>query len=141
MIRLLAATLSIAVTGAASAQGLSGPSSVEADLKPGDGLTDPQYRSDFPRNIAPGWFEWKDRLAEGGFRFNIDYLVLGQTTNADLGTGEAASGIARFYGNRQATERGPDIQNRRPAKLYRSRPAVSWVGWWSAFNYGNSLQR
>ncbi len=106
MIRLLAATLSIAVAGAASAQGLSGPSSVEADLTPGDGLTDPQYRSDFPRNIAPGWFEWKDRLAEGGFRFNIDYLALGQTTNAYLGTGEAASGIARFYGSWQATERG-----------------------------------
>ncbi|NOC85189.1 carbohydrate porin [Ruegeria sp. HKCCD6428] len=106
MIRLLAATLSIAVAGAASAQGLSGPSSVEADLTPGDGLTDPQYRSDFPRNIAPGWFEWKDQLAEGGFRFNIDYLALGQTTNADLGTGEAASGIARFYGSWQATERG-----------------------------------
>ncbi len=106
MIRLLAATLSIAVAGAASAQGLSGPSSVEADLIPGDGLTDPQYRSDFPRNIAPGWFEWKDRLAEGGFRFNIDYLALGQTTNADLGTGEAASGIARFYGSWQATEQG-----------------------------------
>ncbi len=106
MIRLLAATLSIAVAGAASAQGLSGPSSVEADLTPGDGLTDPQYRSDFPRKIAPGWFGWKDRLAEGGFRFNIDYLALGQTTNADLGTGEAASGIARFYGSWQATERG-----------------------------------
>ncbi len=57
MKRLLAAALSIAFAGAASAQGLSGPSSVEADLAPGDGLTDPQYRSDFPRNIAPGWFE------------------------------------------------------------------------------------
>ncbi|MDX1743777.1 MAG: carbohydrate porin [Ruegeria sp.] len=106
MIRLLVVTLSVAVAGAASAQGLSGPSSVEADLQPGDGLTDPQYRSDFPRNIAPGWFQWKDRLAEGGFRFNVDYLALGQTTNADLGTGEAASGIARFYGSWQATERG-----------------------------------
>ncbi len=106
MIRLLVAALSIALAGAASAQGLSGPSSVEADLEPGDGLTDPQYRSDFPRNIAPGWFQWKDRLAEGGFRFNIDYLALGQTTDADLGTGEAASGIARFYGSWQATERG-----------------------------------
>ncbi|WP_298938393.1 carbohydrate porin [uncultured Ruegeria sp.] len=106
MIRLLVTALSIAIAGVASAQGLSGPSSVEADLKPGDGLTDPQYRSDFPRNIAPGWFQWKDRLAEEGFRFNIDYLALGQSTNADLGTGEAASGIARFYGSWQATERG-----------------------------------
>nr|WP_209599464.1 carbohydrate porin [Ruegeria sp. HKCCSP351] len=115
MIRLLVVTLSVAVAGAASAQGLSGPSSVEADLQPGDGLTDPQYRSDFPRNIAPGWFQWKDRLAEGGFRFNVDYLALGQTTNADLGTGEAASGIARFYGSWQATERGSltfKIENR-----------------------------
>ncbi|WP_171234855.1 carbohydrate porin [Ruegeria sp. HKCCA6837] len=106
MIRYLLAALVIASAGAVSAQGLSGPSSVGADLEPGDGLTDPQYRSDFPRNIAPGWFRWKDRLAEGGFRFNIDYLALGQTTNADLGTGEAASGIARFYGNWQATELG-----------------------------------
>ncbi len=106
MIRLLVAALSISFAGVASAQGLSGPSSVEADLEPGDGLTDPQYRSDFPRNIAPGWFQWKDRLAEGGFRFNIDYLALGQSTNADLGTGDAASGIARFYGSWQATERG-----------------------------------
>ena len=106
MIRLLGAAVSIALAGAASAQGLSGPSSVEADLEPGDGLTDPQYRSDFPRTIAPGWFQWKDRLAEEGFRFNIDYLALGQSTNADLGTGKAASGIARFYGSWQATERG-----------------------------------
>ncbi len=30
------------------AQGLGGPSSVEAELEPGDGLTDPQFRSDFP---------------------------------------------------------------------------------------------
>ncbi|WP_281973984.1 carbohydrate porin [Ruegeria faecimaris] len=106
MIRLLVVVLSIVSAGAASAQGLSGPSSVEADLETGDGLTDPQYRSDFPRNTAPGWFQWKDRLAENGFRFNIDYLALGQTTNADLGEGEAASGIARFYGSWQATERG-----------------------------------
>ncbi|MCG7520953.1 carbohydrate porin [Ruegeria sp. Ofav3-42] len=106
MMRLLIAALLLACADIASAQGLSGPSSVQADLEPGDGLTDPQYRSDFPRNIAPRWFEWKDRLAEGGFRFNFDYLALGQSTNADQGTGEAASGIARFYGSWQATERG-----------------------------------
>lgn len=90
----------------AQAQGLGGPSSVQADLEPGDGLTDPQLRSDFPRNIAPSWFAWKDDLAAKGFRFNLDYLTLGQTSNSNLGTGEAASGIARFYGNWQATERG-----------------------------------
>ncbi|MEX0276937.1 MAG: carbohydrate porin [Ruegeria sp.] len=106
MIGPLIAALIIALSGSASAQGLSGPSSVEADLEPGDGLTDPQYRSNFPRDIAPGWFSWKDKLADGGFRFNVDYLALGQTTTADVGTGEAAGGIARFYGNWQATERG-----------------------------------
>ncbi len=106
MIRSLLALFCFAFAGSALAQGLSGPSSVEADLEPGDGLTDPQYRSDFPRNIAAGWFQWKDRLAEDGFRFNIDYLALGQTTNADPGTGEAASGIARIYGSWRATERG-----------------------------------
>lgn len=90
----------------AIAQGLGGPSSVQGDLEPGDGLTDPQFRSDFPRNIAPGWFSWKDKLAERNFRFNLDYLALGQSSNADLGAGEAASGIFRFYGNWKATENG-----------------------------------
>jgi porin len=69
-----------------SAQGLGGPSSVQADLEPGDGLNAPQFRSDFPRNITPGYFTWKDRLAKDhGFRFNFDYLALGQSSNADLG--------------------------------------------------------
>ncbi len=86
--------------------GLSGPSSVEADLQPGDGVTDPQFRSEFPRNVAPGWFAWKDGLADKGFRFNLDYLALGQSSSADIGEGEAASGIFRFYGSWQATEYG-----------------------------------
>lgn len=102
------AVLALMITGmAASAQsgGLNGPSSVGADLD-GDGLTDPQYRSDFPKNIAPGWFAWKDGLAENGFRFNIDYLALGQSSSSDVGNGRAGSGIARFYGAWQATETG-----------------------------------
>lgn len=89
-----------------AAEGLSGPSSVAADLQPGDGLTDPQFRSDFPRNITPGWHNWKDGLAEKGFKFNLDYLSLSQWSNADLGEGEASGGIFRFYGNWQATDRG-----------------------------------
>lgn len=99
-----------------SAQGLSGPSSVQADLEPGDGLTDPQFRSDFPRTIAPGYFAWKDQLAKDhGVRFNFDYLALGQSSNADLGEGQASGGIARFYGIWQATENGSltfKIENR-----------------------------
>ena len=81
----------------AFSQGLGGPSSVQADLEPGDGLTDPQFRSNFPKTVAPGYFAWKDRLAEQGFRFNFDYLALGQTSNASLGEGEASSGIFRFF--------------------------------------------
>ncbi len=94
------------VGSGAFAQGLNGPSSVGADLEPGDGLTDPQFRSDFPRNGAPGWFAWKDGLAEKGFKFNFDYLTLGQWSTADQGEGEASGGIARLYGSWQATERG-----------------------------------
>ena len=95
------------VSGSALAQGLGGPSSVSAELEPGDGLTDPQYRSDFPRNVAPDYFAWKDRLAEEhGFRFNIDYLALGQSSNADIGEGDASGGIFRVYGNWQATRTG-----------------------------------
>lgn len=97
------------------AQGLSGPSSVAADLEPGDGLTDPQFRSDFPRRAAPGWFAWKEDLAQRGFSFNLDYLALGQSTNADIGQAEAASGIARLYGSWKATETGTltfKIENR-----------------------------
>lgn len=100
----------------ACAQGLGGPSSVQAELDPGDGLTDPQFRSNFPRNVAPGYVSWKDRLAnDHGLRFNFDYLALGQLSNAGWGAGEAASGIARFYGSWQATENGSltfKIENR-----------------------------
>lgn len=86
--------------------GLSGPSSAEADLTPGDGLTDPQPRTDFPRSSLPGYTAWKARLAENGLRFNLDYLALGQSTNSDLGEGEAGGGILRFYGNWQAAANG-----------------------------------
>ncbi len=64
------------------------------------------FRSDFPRNIAPEWFQWKDALAKSGFRFNLDYLSLGQWSNATFGEGEAGGGIARFYGSWQATDLG-----------------------------------
>lgn len=82
----------------AEASGLSGPSSVAADLAPGDGLTDPQFRSDFPRNILPGFYAWKDGLAERGVSLGFDYLSLGQWSDSDLGVGEASGGIARFFG-------------------------------------------
>ena len=89
----------------AQSGGLNGPSSVGAELE-GDGLTDPQYRSTFPKNVMPGWFAWKDQLAENGFRFNIDYLTLGQSSDSNVGNGRAGGGIARFYGAWQATEQG-----------------------------------
>lgn len=129
------------------AQGLGGPSSVQADLDPGDGLTDPQFRSDFPRNFAPAYFAWKDRLAEDHkFRFNFDYLALGQTTNADLGAGKASSGIARLYGSWQATENGSltfKIENRHaygavaPQFLGLDGGALSITG--TAFNDSGTL--
>ncbi|WP_425045222.1 carbohydrate porin [Primorskyibacter sp. S87] len=109
---LIALTLSLtgsfapSLPALAQTGGLSGPSSVEADLTPGDGLTDPQFRSTFPRNIAPGWFAWKEGLAEKEFKFNIDYLALGQSSGSDIGEGKAGGGIARFYGGWQATELG-----------------------------------
>ncbi len=91
---LLAATDAHAQDG-----GLSGPSSVGAELTPGDGLTDPQFRTTIIQDALPAWLAWKDRLAEDyGFKFTIDYLSLGQWSNADIGEGEAASGMARFYG-------------------------------------------
>ena len=98
-----------------SAEGLGGPSSVAADLQPGDGLSDPQFRSDFPRNIAPGYFRWKDDLAKRGFSFGFDYLALGLSSNADQGAGNASGGIFRFYGTWKATETGSltfKIENR-----------------------------
>ncbi|AEI93114.1 carbohydrate porin [Roseobacter litoralis] len=98
--------LAVLLSGPAFAQGLGGPSSVQADLQPGDGLTDPQFRSDFPVNIAPGYFRWKESLAQKGFSFNFDYLALGQTSNSDQGEGEASGGIFRFYGTWKATEFG-----------------------------------
>lgn len=109
------ASLVLATPLAAQDGGLSGPSSVAAELQPGDGLTDPQFRSDFPRNLAPGWFSWKDKLAKTGFKFSLDYLSLGQWSDATLGEGDAGGGIVRLYGNWQATERGSltfKIENR-----------------------------
>ena len=100
------AAVFVSLTYAAYAQSLGGPSSVQADLQPGDGLTDPQFRLDFPVNIAPGYFEWKEGLAQRGFSFNVDYLTLGQTSNSDLGEGDASGGIFRLYGNWKATENG-----------------------------------
>ena len=127
-------------------RGLSGPSSVEADLAPGDGLTDPQFRSNFPRNVVPGWFDWKEGLAEHRFKFNIDYLSLGQSSSSDLGVGEAGGGIARFYGTWQATELGSltfKLENRHaygsvaPQFLGLDGGAVSITG--TAFNDNDTM--
>ncbi|SLN13521.1 Carbohydrate-selective porin, OprB family [Roseovarius albus] len=132
--------------GATVAQGLGGPSSVRADLEPGDGLTDPQYRSDFPRNIAPRWFAWKDGLAEQGFRFNIDYLALAQSSSSDLGEGTASGGIARFYGSWQGTNHGSltfKLENRHaygavaPQFLGLDGGALAITG--TAFNDGGTM--
>lgn len=142
VIPLLAALLS----GPATAQGLGGPSSVNADLTPGDGLTDPQFRYDFPQNAAPGWFAWKDQLAQKGFKFNFDYLSLTQNSNSDIGEGKASSGIARFYGSWQATEQGSltfKLENRHaygavaPQFLGLDGGAVSITG--TAFNDSGTL--
>ncbi|MEM0947346.1 MAG: carbohydrate porin [Pseudomonadota bacterium] len=103
---VFAAAVFVGLATGASAQGLSGPSSAAADLQPGDGLTDPRFRSDFPRAALPGYFEWKDRLAENGLKLTFDYLVLGQWSDSDLGASDAASGIARLYGTWQATKTG-----------------------------------
>jgi porin len=100
LLRATAAIYVCAMVGPAVAQddGLSGPTSVAADLSPGDGLTDPQFRSDFPRNVLPGFHAWKDGLAERGVKLGFDYLALGQWSDSDLGVGESSGGIARFYG-------------------------------------------
>jgi porin len=89
------------------AGGLGGPSSVQADLTPGDGLTDPQFRSTVVQDALPAWFAWKQMLAEDyGISFSLDYLSLGQWSNADMGDGHAAGGIARFYGSWAPVENG-----------------------------------
>ena len=101
LLALVAALAMTAVqTRAESGQaGLGGPSSVQGDLQPGDGLTDPQFRSTVIQDALPAWFAWKEMLAEDyGISFKLDYLALGQWSNADMGEGRAGSGIARFYG-------------------------------------------
>lgn len=138
--------LAVLLSGPATAQGLGGPSSVEADLTSGDGLTAPRFRYDFPRNVAPGWFAWKDKLAEKGLQFNFDYLSLAQNSNSDIGEGKASGGIARFYGSWQATEQGSltfKIENRgaygavAPQFLGLDSGAISITG--TAFNDSGTL--
>ncbi|MEO1113325.1 MAG: carbohydrate porin [Pseudomonadota bacterium] len=89
------------------APGLGGPGSVRAELTDGDGLTDPQFRSRFLRANLPAWFAFKDALKQNAnIDFKIDYLSLGQWSNATIGEGHAAGGIARIYGTWQAFENG-----------------------------------
>lgn len=116
LIRALLLGLTALTPASGWAQGLSGPSSVAAELSPADGVTDPQPRTDFPRMNLPSYFDWKDRLAEQGFRFNLDYLALGQWSDSAPGECESSGGIFRFYGSWQATETGSltfKLENRR----------------------------
>ncbi|MGI9514193.1 MAG: carbohydrate porin, partial [Anderseniella sp.] len=109
---LIAFALSLAIDMPALAQtsgstGLGGPSSVQGELQPGDGLTDPQFRSTIVQDALPTWFAWKEMLAEEyGLSFKVDYLSLGQWSDADIGEGQAGSGIARLYGSWAPFETG-----------------------------------
>lgn len=85
---LVAFASSVAIDMPAIAQtghptGLGGPSSVQGELQPGDGLTDPQFRSTIAQDALPAWFAWKEMLAEEyGLSFEVDYLSLGQRSDA-----------------------------------------------------------
>jgi len=109
---LIAFALSLAIDMPALAQtsgstGLGGPSSVQGELQPGDGLTDLQFRSTIVQDALPTWFAWKEMLAEEyGLSFKVDYLSLGQWSDADIGEGQAGSGIARLYGSWAPFETG-----------------------------------
>lgn len=104
--------LLIVISGEARAEeqtglGLGGPSSVQADLSEGDGLTDPQFRSRFPETLFPQWFAFKDALkTNANIDFKVDYLSLGQWSNTKSGQGHAAGGMARIYGTWQVFENG-----------------------------------
>ncbi|MCR9089408.1 MAG: carbohydrate porin [Rhodobacteraceae bacterium] len=100
MTRTVLALLLLMFATALPAQeaGLSGPSSVAADFVLGDGVTDPQFRSDFPRGALPGLYAWRDGLTEKGLSFGADYLALGQWSDNDAGADRAAGGIARVFG-------------------------------------------
>jgi porin len=75
-----------------------GPSSVGAELRPGDGLTDPIYRSDAIQTGLAPWFSAKEWLAgEYGLAVGVDYQSLFQAATASMGDDMAASGIFRAY--------------------------------------------
>ncbi len=75
-----------------------GPSSVGAELRPGDGLTDPIYRYDGIQTAFAPWFSAKEWLAsEHGLAIGFDYQSLFQAATASLGDDTAASGIFRAY--------------------------------------------
>lgn len=103
---VLGATLS-GLAFPAFAQSLGGPSSVQAELEPGDGLTDPQFRSNMVQDALPSWFAWKESVSSDlNLSFNVDYLSLGQVSNANVGAGQAGGGMLRFYGNWAPAENG-----------------------------------
>ncbi len=146
LLSTILATCILVLPISAQGQGLSGPSSAGADLTPGDGLTDPKFRSDFPAGALTGWTAWKNGLAEKGFKFNFDYLALGQSTDANTATDSASGGIARFYGTWQATDTGSltfKIEHRHaygslaPQDLGLAVGALSFTG--TAFNDKGAL--
>jgi porin len=96
----IAAALCLAVAGSASANDvLEGPKSVTEELKPGDGLISPQFRSQFFKDTFAPWFEFRDMLKED-YHLNLgfDYTVIGQASTSDLGAGHAIGHDLRFYG-------------------------------------------
>jgi porin len=83
-----------------SGGGFGGPSSVGEDLKPGDGLTDPQFRSSFIKEGLAPWFDFKSSLSENyNLNIGLDYQMLSQFSTSDLGEGDAVGGIFRAFGS------------------------------------------
>lgn len=85
---------------APSGGGFGGPSSVGEELKPGDGLTDPQFRSRFIKEGLTPWIDFKAGLSENyNLNIGLDYQALSQFSTSDLGEGNAAGGIFRAFGS------------------------------------------
>ena len=96
----------IAVTQLHADVQLSGPTSVASEIDGQKHPVEPFYRLDFPRDLFPGLYAWKDELAESGLKFNFEYLALAQWANSDIGEGNTAGGFARLYGTWSPTKNG-----------------------------------
>lgn len=85
-----------------------GPSSVGGQLAEDAAIT-PQFRCQRLQDHFEPWYDFKERLNQScGLQFNIDESIFYQAVSESTGENDAASGIARVFGQWEFLGRGTE---------------------------------